>query len=119
RAPRRSRQSRLPGRVRPPEWQASHGAAIRCIPGASPSTAQKSARGTGVEPATSGLGSFLGSCGGNGFSAAETETDRRLSMRGIRMNLMSLNDTRPWDWPEGTGKMLLDLLRADPPPDAA
>jgi hypothetical protein len=29
------------------------------------------------------------------------------------MNLKALNDTPPWDWPEGTGKMLLDILRND------
>ncbi len=27
------------------------------------------------------------------------------------MNLRSLKDTSPWDWPEGTGKMLLGILR--------
>src|SRR5947208_12158499 len=57
RAPGRSRQSRLPGPVRPLEWQASHGAAIRCIPGedvfpklwVNPRTAQ-SGEGMGREP---------------------------------------------------------------------
>ena len=29
------------------------------------------------------------------------------------MNLRTLKDTPPWDWPEGTGKMLLDFLRDD------
>jgi hypothetical protein len=29
------------------------------------------------------------------------------------MNLKTLKDTPPWDWPEGTGKMLLDILRDD------
>jgi len=29
------------------------------------------------------------------------------------MNLKALKDTPPWDWPEGTGKMLLDILRDD------
>lgn len=27
------------------------------------------------------------------------------------MNLTTLKDIPPWDWPEGTGKMLLDILR--------
>jgi hypothetical protein len=27
------------------------------------------------------------------------------------MNLKTLSDIPPWDWPEGTGKMLLDILR--------
>ena len=27
------------------------------------------------------------------------------------MNLKALKDTPPWDWAEGTGKMLLDILR--------
>jgi len=34
-------------------------------------------------------------------------------MRGIKMNLRTLKDTPPWEWPEGTGKMLLDVLRDD------
>lgn len=29
------------------------------------------------------------------------------------MNLRTLKDTPPWDWPEGTGKMLLNILRDD------
>ena len=29
------------------------------------------------------------------------------------MNLRILKDTPPWDWPAGTGKMLLDILRDD------
>ena len=29
------------------------------------------------------------------------------------MNLKTLKDIPPWDWPEGTGKMLLDILRDD------
>jgi hypothetical protein len=29
------------------------------------------------------------------------------------MNLRTLTDTPPWDWPEGTGKALLDILRDD------
>ena len=29
------------------------------------------------------------------------------------MNLRTLKDTPPWDWPEGTGKKLLEILRAD------
>jgi HEAT repeat protein len=29
------------------------------------------------------------------------------------MNLTSLRDTPPWDWPEGTGRMLLEILRDD------
>jgi HEAT repeat protein len=29
------------------------------------------------------------------------------------MNLRTLKDIPPWDWPEGTGKMLLDILRND------
>ncbi len=29
------------------------------------------------------------------------------------MNLRTLKDTPPWDWPESTGKMLLDILRDD------
>src|SRR5437879_1859860 len=27
------------------------------------------------------------------------------------MNLDELNDTPPWDWPRGTGRKLLDVLR--------
>jgi hypothetical protein len=30
---------------------------------------------------------------------------------GIKMNLKTLQDTPPWDWPEGSGKTLLDILR--------
>jgi hypothetical protein len=37
-------------------------------------------------------------------------------MRGIKMNLKALQDTPPWEWPEGTGKALLDILRTDRPP---
>lgn len=29
------------------------------------------------------------------------------------MDLRTLNDLPPWDWPEGTGKMLLDVLQND------
>lgn len=29
------------------------------------------------------------------------------------MDLRTLKDTPPWDWPEGTGKALLDILRDD------
>jgi hypothetical protein len=29
------------------------------------------------------------------------------------MNLRTLRDTPPWDWPQGTGKTLLDILRDD------
>ena len=29
------------------------------------------------------------------------------------MNVSTLKDTPPWDWPEGTGKQLLDILRDD------
>ena len=29
------------------------------------------------------------------------------------MDLRTLKDTSPWDWPEGTGKMPLDILRDD------
>ena len=29
------------------------------------------------------------------------------------MDLKTLNDIPPWDWPEGTGTMLLDILRSD------
>ena len=29
------------------------------------------------------------------------------------MNLRILKDTPPWDWPDGTGKALLDILRGD------
>jgi len=31
------------------------------------------------------------------------------------MNLRTLKDTPPWDWPEGTGKALLGILRDDRP----
>jgi hypothetical protein len=31
------------------------------------------------------------------------------------MNLRTLRDTPPWDWPQGTGEMLLDILRDDAP----
>ena len=34
------------------------------------------------------------------------------------MNLKALKDTPPWDWPEGTGKVLLDILRTDRPPES-
>src|SRR2546428_11011641 len=34
------------------------------------------------------------------------------------MNWRTLKDTPPWDWPEGTRKMLLDVLRTDRPSDA-
>ena len=33
--------------------------------------------------------------------------------REVMMNLRTLKDTPPWDWPEGTGKKLLEILRAD------
>src|SRR2546422_535011 len=39
-------------------------------------------------------------------------------MRGIKMSLRTLKDTPPWDWPEGTGKMVLDILRADRPSES-
>jgi len=29
------------------------------------------------------------------------------------MDLRTLKDTPPWDWPEGTGRMLLEILRTD------
>ena len=31
----------------------------------------------------------------------------------MKMDLTGLKDTPPWDWPDGTGKMLLDVLRND------
>jgi hypothetical protein len=31
----------------------------------------------------------------------------------MKMNLRTLKDTPPWDWPEDTGKALLDILRDD------
>jgi hypothetical protein len=31
----------------------------------------------------------------------------------MMMNLSTLKDTPPWDWPEGAGKKLLDILRDD------
>ena len=34
------------------------------------------------------------------------------------MNLRTLKDTPPWDWPEGTGKTLLDILRDDRPSES-
>jgi hypothetical protein len=34
------------------------------------------------------------------------------------MNLRTLKDTPPWDWPKGTGKMLLDILRTDRPSES-
>src|SRR3990172_2635043 len=33
----------------------------------------------------------------------------------MKMNLRTLNGTPPWDWPEGTGKALLGILRDDRP----
>src|SRR5438093_3099660 len=36
----------------------------------------------------------------------------------MTMNLRTLKDTPPWDWPEGTGKMLLDILRTDRPSES-
>ncbi len=35
----------------------------------------------------------------------------------IEMTLKTLQNTPPWDWPEGTGKVLLDILR-DPPTES-
>ena len=32
--------------------------------------------------------------------------------------MKTLKDTPPWDWPEGTGKMFLDLLRDDQAPES-
>ncbi len=34
------------------------------------------------------------------------------------MNLRTLKDLPPWDWPTGTGKMLLDILRTDRPSES-
>ena len=34
------------------------------------------------------------------------------------MNLRTLKDTPPWDWPEGTRKTLLDILRDDRPSES-
>ena len=34
------------------------------------------------------------------------------------MNSRALKDTPPWDWPEGTGKALLDILRDDRPSES-
>jgi len=34
------------------------------------------------------------------------------------MNLRTLKDTPPWDWPKGTGKTLLDILRDDRPSES-
>ncbi len=34
------------------------------------------------------------------------------------MSLRTLKNTPPWDWPEGTGKMLLDILRDDRPSES-
>lgn len=34
-------------------------------------------------------------------------------MRASKPKLMILKDAPPWEWPEGTGKMLLDVLRDD------
>ena len=34
------------------------------------------------------------------------------------MNVRTLKDTPPWDWPEGTAKMLLDILRTDRPSES-
>lgn len=34
------------------------------------------------------------------------------------MNLKALKDTPPWDWPAGTGKRLLDILRHDRPSES-
>jgi hypothetical protein len=34
------------------------------------------------------------------------------------MNLQTLKDTPPWDWPEGAGKTLLDILRTDRPSES-
>ncbi|MBI4571892.1 MAG: hypothetical protein HY713_01225 [candidate division NC10 bacterium] len=34
------------------------------------------------------------------------------------MDLMALKDTPPWDWPEGAGRMFLDLLRDDQAPES-
>jgi hypothetical protein len=34
------------------------------------------------------------------------------------MNLRTLKDTPPWDWPGGTGKTLLDILRDDRPSES-
>lgn len=37
--------------------------------------------------------------------------------RKKKIDLQTLKDTPPWDWPEGTGKMLLDLLRDEGTPE--
>jgi hypothetical protein len=34
------------------------------------------------------------------------------------MDLKTLKDTPPWDWPEGAGRMFLDLLRDDKAPES-
>lgn len=34
-------------------------------------------------------------------------------MRGSKMDVKALRDTPPWEWPEGAGKMFLDILRDD------
>lgn len=39
-------------------------------------------------------------------------------MGGIKLNLRTLKDTPPWDWPKGTGRMLLDILRTDRPSES-
>jgi hypothetical protein len=34
-------------------------------------------------------------------------------MRGVKIHLRTLKDAPPWDWPDGTGEALLDVLRDD------
>jgi len=36
----------------------------------------------------------------------------------MKMNVRALKDTPPWDWPEGTGKALLGILRDDRPSES-
>ena len=38
---------------------------------------------------------------------------RRDRLRWMKTHLTGLRDTPPWDWPDGTGEMLLDVLRND------
>jgi hypothetical protein len=33
------------------------------------------------------------------------------------MNLKTLQDTPAWDWPEGAGRVLFDILRNDSAPE--
>src|SRR5262249_25111844 len=36
------------------------------------------------------------------------------TVKGIEMNMRILKDTPPWDWPEGTATMFLNILRSGP-----